>query len=31
MQAKAKEELCLPNLPTKVKIAHRMPVAQNLF
>ena len=31
MQAKAKGELRLPNLPTKAAIAHKMPVAQNLL
>ena len=31
IQAKARGELYLPNLPTKAKIAHTIPVAQNLF
>ena len=31
MQAKARGELRLPSLPTKVTIAHKMPVAQNLL
>ena len=31
IKAKAREKLCLPNLPTKANIAHKMSVAQNLF
>ena len=31
IQAKARGELRLPNLPTKAKIAHKMPVVQIYF
>ena len=31
MQVKARGELCLPKLPIKAKIAHKIPVVQNLF